>query len=142
MKEVVFEVLGKVQAKGRVRFSNRGGYVKTYTPENTINYENWVKTCLIQAVGNKYSTYAGAVKIELKAVYAPPKSYSKKKTKMLLETEAPYLNKPDCDNIAKIVCDALNGIAYKDDSQIFDVKISKVYGVDEKLIVKISYLED
>jgi Holliday junction resolvase RusA-like endonuclease len=51
-------------------------------------------------------------------------------------------HKPDCDNIAKIVCDALNGIAYKDDSQIFDVKISKVYGVDEKLIVKISYLED
>ena len=142
MQEVVFEVLGKVQGKERVRFSNRGGYVKTYTPENTINYENWVKTCLIQAVGNKYSTYAGAVKIELKAVYAPPKSYSKKKTKMLLETEAPYLKKPDCDNIAKIVCDALNGIAYKDDSQIFDVKISKVYGVDEKLIVKISYLED
>ncbi len=35
--------------------------------------------------------------------------------------------KPDCDNLAKVICDALNGIAYYDDSQIVEITISKYY---------------
>ena len=35
------------------------------------------------------------------------------------------LKKPDLDNVMKIVCDALNGIAYKDDVQIVNAKICK-----------------
>lgn len=36
--------------------------------------------------------------------------------------------KPDCDNIAKIVLDALNGLAYDDDSQVTDLEVHKFYG--------------
>lgn len=32
----------------------------------------------------------------------------------------------DADNLSKAVCDALNGIAYKDDRQIIDLHIMKV----------------
>ena len=35
--------------------------------------------------------------------------------------------KPDLDNIAKAILDSLNGIAYKDDSQIVSLLISKKY---------------
>lgn len=35
--------------------------------------------------------------------------------------------KPDADNIAKIVCDGLNGIAYKDDKQIVSLTVLKVW---------------
>jgi Holliday junction resolvase RusA-like endonuclease len=35
--------------------------------------------------------------------------------------------KPDFDNIGKIICDALNKIAYDDDSQIVEANIYKVY---------------
>ena len=35
--------------------------------------------------------------------------------------------KPDLDNIAKAVLDSLNGIAYKDDSQIVSMVVSKKY---------------
>ena len=37
------------------------------------------------------------------------------------------IKRPDADNIAKIVLDALNGIAYKDDSQIVDLSVPKRY---------------
>ncbi|MFL8231041.1 RusA family crossover junction endodeoxyribonuclease, partial [Clostridioides difficile] len=35
--------------------------------------------------------------------------------------------KPDLDNIIKSVADSLNGIAYKDDSQIVEVVSKKYY---------------
>lgn len=43
---VNFVIQGKVQAKQRPRFNTHTG--KTYTPNKTINYENWVKTCYLQ----------------------------------------------------------------------------------------------
>ena len=49
----------------------------------------------------------------------------------------PVLKKPDIDNIAKIVADALNKVAYDDDSQICDMKIIKRYGEQEKLIIEL-----
>ena len=45
-----------------------------------------------------------------------------KQLKKLLPT-----NSPDLDNIVKSVCDALNGIAYFDDSQICKLSIHKYY---------------
>ena len=39
-----------------------------------------------------------------------------------------YDKKPDVDNIAKAVLDALNGIAYDDDKQITSLVIDKKYG--------------
>lgn len=46
--------------------------------------------------------------------------------------------KPDCDNIVKIICDALNGIAYKDDAQITLVQIRKKYADVPQVEVKLS----
>ena len=33
--------------------------------------------------------------------------------------------KPDLDNIAKLVCDALNGVAFVDDKQVSSIRIEK-----------------
>lgn len=46
--------------------------------------------------------------------------------------------KPDSDNIAKIICDSLNGIAYHDDSQIVELYICKSYSENPKVIVTIA----
>lgn len=47
--------------------------------------------------------------------------------------------KPDWDNIGKAVCDALNGIAYKDDSQVVSANVYKVWASDglPKVVVSI-----
>lgn len=136
-----FEVIGKPQGKGRPRFSSRGNFVKTYTPQKTANYENWIKTCFLNQCKNFDSSYDGAVKVKIEAIYSVPKSYSKKKRAELLDFQMPYLHKPDVDNIAKCVCDALNGIAYKDDSQVSLLFIDKKYGLEDKLIVEIEYMD-
>ena len=37
----------------------------------------------------------------------------------------PHVKKPDCDNLAKGVMDALTGLLWKDDSQVFSINVAK-----------------
>ena len=46
--------------------------------------------------------------------------------------------KPDCDNIAKIVLDALNGIAYHDDAQVAELTVIKTYSRAPRVLVEIT----
>ena len=46
--------------------------------------------------------------------------------------------KPDWDNIGKIVCDALNGSAYKDDAAITDATVCKRYGTRPCVAVRLT----
>ena len=63
--------------------------------------------------------------------YMPrPKSHFRTgKFKGLLKPDAPIQHKttPDLDNLVKMVCDSLNGVFYKDDSQISQLKAEKLY---------------
>ena len=49
---------------------------------------------------------------------------------------------PDCDNVLKIILDALNGVVYEDDKQICNVIFSKTYSLVPKISVKIRRIEN
>jgi Holliday junction resolvase RusA-like endonuclease len=49
--------------------------------------------------------------------------------------------KPDLDNVAKLILDALNGVAWHDDNQIARLTISKVYGKKPHTDVEIETIE-
>lgn len=134
---IQFEVLGKPVAKGRPRL---GRYGHTYTPKKTVEYENLVKLTFMNECKN-HIPYESYVEADIKCVFEVPKSYSKKKTKELLETSNNYDHKPDLDNIAKSVLDSLNGLAYKDDSQVTILHINKEYGEQAKVIVTLKEIK-
>lgn len=127
-----FEVVGKIKGKARPRMNTRTG--RAYTPTDTINYENLVKISYLNAGG--INLHSKPIKMEIQAIFEPPKSTSKKKLAEMIKGE-PVVKKPDTDNIAKIVADALNKVAYDDDSQIYDMSITKKYGEQEKLIIEL-----
>ena len=127
--KVIFTVPGEPQGKARARTC--GGH--TYTPEKTVLYENLIKTEYARQCGNrKFSILsdgtAQPVAVRIEAVYGIPKSYSKKKRERALSGELAPTKKPDADNIAKVVCDALNGVAYVDDTQVVDLRVFKRFG--------------
>ena len=130
-----FEVEGKIKGKGRPRFAKYGNFVKTYTPSETASYENLIKLQFRISCGDWYSEMP--LKMKLTAIQSIIKSATKKGKAMMLSGELRPTKKPDADNIIKIICDALNGIAYKDDTQIVEIEFKKVYGELEKVIVEI-----
>lgn len=128
-----FEISEKAVGKGRPRFNT---ITKTaYTPPTTRTFEEKTKMAFI----NKYNIVTEPsyepFKVNITVIIRPPKSTSKKRMSELMER--PYTNKPDIDNIAKSILDALNGIVYKDDSQVTDLSIIKKYGEDHKVIVEL-----
>lgn len=128
---MVFEVLGKPQGKARPRFTRTG---HTYTPNNTTNYEKAVRLAFLKAKGKMLE---GEIRAVITAYYPIPKSISKKKQAEMLKGYVRPTVKPDCDNIAKIILDALNKIAYKDDSQVIELVVNKVYGEIAKVVVEL-----
>ena len=133
-KIIKFEILGEPKGKGRPKFSRQGKFVKTYTPETTVNYENWVKICFQEAKQEKLS---GQLQAVISCYFNTPNGYSKKKKEQALNGDIRPTKKPDIDNIAKIILDSLNGLAYEDDKDIVDCKIEKWFGEESKVIVEI-----
>lgn len=111
---------GKPMAKQRPRL----GKVGVYTPNPTLNYENFVKWCFKESSGKMLN---GEIIVMIKAYFPVLKSVSKKQREKMLQDEIKPAKKPDLDNIAKIVLDSLNGLAYKDDSQVVKMQIEKYY---------------
>ena len=131
-----FIIAGKVQAKQRPRFT--GKFV--YTPKQTIEYENWVKTSYL----DKYSgqpIFENALKVKIIAYYEIPKSISNKKKLQMLHNEIFPTIKPDTDNIAKSILDSLNGIAFLDDKQVVSLAVEKRYGSSPCAAVVIEEME-
>ena len=57
----------------------------------------------------------------------------------MLQNKVRPTKKPDIDNIIKAVLDALNGIAYKDDTQVVQVMAQKKYA--DKAFVEVAICE-
>lgn len=136
------EVYGQPQGKQRARVCMRGGFAKAYTPETTASYENLINLSYIQALNGAPSPYWDKpVRIRIQAIYQIPKSFSKKRTAAALDGLICPQVKPDIDNVVKIVCDALNKIAYKDDTQVVEIAACKLYGVEPMVRIDIDEVQ-
>ena len=136
-----FLILGKAQAKQRPKFGN--GHA--YTPKKTANYEAYVKSQAIEQMKQQHAVkYADDVPLSMtiEQYVIPPKSLLSVKSRYADNLKAMHkgtlrpTKKPDLDNIAKSICDALNGIAYHDDKQIVELVVRKFYGSSD--MVRIS----
>ena len=124
----------KPVAKGRPRLGRYG----TYTPKKTVEYERLIKEEFIKQCKGKYdSEYLGAVSIKMNFYFQPPKNTSKK---MMLEIcNTPRLKKPDLDNLEKAILDALNGIAWHDDNQVYKIETEKLYAKEDRIVIEVVY---
>lgn len=127
---VRFEIPGEPRGKARPRFGNG----KAYTDKNTVLYEQLVALKYREAAGA--FDFSGAVRMVIDVYHPLPKRDSKRMrdTKLLM----PAVHKPDADNVAKIICDALNGVAYHDDTQVTTLTVRKHYAETGNVIVRMS----
>lgn len=113
-------VEGKIKGKDRPRFFK--GHA--YTPKATKDYEKKVKDEYIKHGGKLLET---PVKVNIIAWHKIPKGTTKKELIEIRQGLKLPTKKPDADNIAKIILDALNGIAFNDDTQVVKLTIVKKF---------------
>lgn len=104
--------------KARPRTTIKKGRVVTYTPQKTAHSENLIRDKVME-LGQFFDQ---GVPLSLVATFfrERPKSLSKK-------VEKP-VSRPDWDNYAKLLTDALEKFVYANDSQITTALIKKRFG--------------
>ncbi len=125
-KTLNFTIPGDPKGKGRPRFTSVNGRSMIYTPKATREAEETVK----QAYSRAYpgvSFGSAPVSIQVRAYMPMPKNASRTLKTEMLSGIVRHTHKPDADNILKLVCDALNGLAFDDDKQIIAVWCEKHY---------------
>lgn len=133
---ISFVISGEVKGKQRPRMT-RGGHV--YTPTQTREAEAMIAKLGREAMGDR-PLLTGPVTLSVIVYTAPPKSVSKAVRAAMLAGEVHPTKKPDLDNCAKLVQDALNGVVYVDDSQIVQLWILKEYAEEARTTVQIGTL--
>ena len=130
MNYIIFTVPGVPQGKGRPRVTRNG----TFTPKKTRDYEKKVRDCYIAQGGQMFPDDTPLF-ASITAIFPIPSSLSKKRRALFNGKK--HCKKPDADNVAKAILDALNGVAYRDDSAVSSLLVYKSYGDDARVTVSI-----
>jgi Holliday junction resolvase RusA-like endonuclease len=130
-------VEGQPQGKLRARHGKNfiTGAPQTYTPEKTRAYEAHIAWSYKAQGGRHYGD--SYVRLGVLAFYSIPKIWTKAKQQQAREGALRPSVKPDADNIIKAAADALNGVAYTDDTQVVEVFARKYYSDSPRIEIYI-----
>lgn len=110
---------------------------RTYTPQKTLKAERAIRAAFREAYGEAFAYFDGPVEMRIATTRPLAKSNPK-----YWEGRADT-GKPDWDNMGKLICDALNGVAFKDDSQVTVGAVAKrsrtAYGTEPRIDIYIDY---
>ena len=126
LKQVSFEVPGIPIAQPRQRHRLAGipgkSFIQNYTPKG--DPVNAFKAA-VRLVASQHFTVPleGPVILEATFIMPRPQAMMWKKR---ATPRAPHDHKPDADNLGKALMDALKGVAWRDDSQVWSLKLMKV----------------
>lgn len=143
---IYFKYHGEPVGKGRPRVTARRSktndnavYAHAYTPRKTKEFEDAIRFEFMASTSEKMPVYPKdtPLKVEMTFAFEVPKSYSKKKREACLRGNVQHTKKPDADNVAKAVLDALTGYAIEDDSSVTVLLLEKIYAEKPYVEVRI-----
>jgi len=142
LESIKFTIKRQAVAKQSFRFTFTG---RRYRDKSVTEYQDFVKECFKDQTGLDKCPIElpfgddEGLSVEIKAFFKIPKTGWKKAKRELAEREELQVIKaPDCDNIAKPILDALQEVAYKNDSRVYDLHIKKYYSKDPRVEVTIT----
>lgn len=130
-------VPGEPMGKGRPRWGKFG----IYMPKKTVNYETQIR----ERFAAEYPGFVplnSAIRMELSIFLGIPGSESKRKQGLMEVGVIRPKKRPDLDNIEKAVMDALQSVAFRNDSQVCEVDKKKWYSRMPRLEILIKDLEE
>jgi Holliday junction resolvase RusA-like endonuclease len=131
---ITFEVPGDPVPQPRPRITVRGKHGHAYTPDSH-GIHAYRAAIAAAAIAAGAGVHGEPVDVVIDFVFARRKSHMRKDG---VRPDAPRLPRPDVDNLQKAVLDALNGVAWQDDSQVGRVVAEKSYGTEGRTTVRVS----
>lgn len=126
--------------KQRPRIAKRGQFARAYTPPKTAQWEK--DAAVVLRAGWRRAALEGAVRVVIRA-YRKRTQYMNAKCRRAVST---CTSKPDIDNIAKIVLDAVvRARVLADDNQVVQLECSKQwaeYGKPGRVDIAIELIVD
>jgi Holliday junction resolvase RusA-like endonuclease len=130
---VTFTIAGEPVPQPRPRVSTRGGFARAYVPkEHPVHAYRQSLAAAARAAG--LGETGEPLNVVIDAVFVRPKSHL---TKTGVKPTAPRLPRPDVDNLAKAVLDALQDVM-GDDTNVARLVVEKSYGQEARTTVRIS----
>lgn len=130
---VSFVVPGDPVPQPRPRVSTAGGFARAYVPKGHAVHA-YRQAVAIAARAAGLTATGEPLNVVIDAVFARPKSHLRKAG---VKPDAPKLPRPDVDNVAKSILDALQDVM-GDDSAVARLVIEKSYGPAGRTTVRIS----
>ena len=127
--------MSTIRGKGRPRHNQWG----TYTDPKDRLYEAEIREKFMEQCGDGFRYFEGPVHLRMEFTRPLPKSYPKKRNG---EQDTA---KPDADNMAKSVMDALTGVAWRDDCQVTLIcaeKKPRYHGAPYTIFIDITYWKE
>ena len=124
MSQVTFFIPGKPRGKGRPRFTRSG---HTYTDDATREYEARIRWAYKSTPGAGFYPKGVPVYVHICICVPVPVSWPAKRRQDALNGVDIPQSKPDIDNVIKAVLDALNTVAWDDDTQVAAVAATRKF---------------
>lgn len=126
---IQFFVPGEPKSQPRPKAARIGGFIRIYTPSTAKAWKGAVAKAAAPFLRSKLS---GPLALELCFRFARPKSHLKKDGSLTSSAPLYHTKKPDADNLAKAVMDALTDAGlWEDDDQVIRLLVEKHYTSDE-----------
>ena len=137
MREPIeFLIPGKAVAWARARINPYGFH---YTNDKTRAYEKMVGTLAGIAMRGG-EMIEGAVSVDIAVTLSPPTALPKRVRELFMAETYPAPTGADVDNFAKAIFDGMNDVVFKDDRQVARLTVSKSYGREPHVLVRVSEL--
>ena len=136
MNRIAFSISGEPKGKGRPRTAK--GQSRPYTPKETVLAERAIRAEFVRLFPG-HKAWTGPIMLRFTAVFSIPKSFDAALRQAALEGKLYAIKKPDKDNIEKLLCDSLNGVAWADDAQLQGGGVKR-YGHPPRVDVELVHL--
>ena len=139
-KKLKFTVLGKPQPQQRPKFNSFTKAVRD--PKASVDYKRNVGAMAMVAVQDSNWTLCHRempIEVTIVSYRAIPTSTAKWKKDAAIHGLIPPLTKGgDLDNIAKGILDAMNGIVYEDDAQVFKLNCESRFSETPRVEIEVT----
>lgn len=132
-KKISFTVYGEPYGKKNMQPRMINGHASQFQPSTNTQYMYRVQSSYLAQTDKEEWIISTNAQIEMRidAFYSIPKNTPKYKVDLMKADIVRPTKKPDCDNISKVICDAMSKMIMPDDAQITDLLVSKHYTATE-----------